>query len=128
MVGRSDRVLAHAGPDASGRILASRSFPLLFSEHVRALSAGDPGDQWPVYVAHVDIGRDAALTAARRGAGRTLGVLAVGTTAALAALFVTLQASRAAAALALRLPSIRRFVVAVDELIRDGLFGSPATA
>ena len=32
------------------------------------------------------------------------------------------------AALALRLPSIRRFVVAVDELIRDGLFGSPATA
>jgi len=102
IVDANDRVLAHAGPDASGRILASRSFPLLFSEHVRALSAGDSGDQWPVYVAHVDIGRDAALTAARRGAVRTLGFLAVGTTAALAALFVTLRASRAAAALALR--------------------------
>jgi len=102
IVDANDQVLAHAGPEASGRILASRSFPLLFSEHVRALSAGDPGDQWPIYVAHVDIGRDAALTVARRGAVRTLGFLAVGTTAALAALFVTLRASRAAAALALR--------------------------
>ena len=32
------------------------------------------------------------------------------------------------AALTLRLPPIRRFVTAVDELIRDGLFGSPARA
>jgi AcrR family transcriptional regulator len=32
------------------------------------------------------------------------------------------------AALALRLPPIRRFVVAMDELIREGLFGSPAAA
>jgi AcrR family transcriptional regulator len=32
------------------------------------------------------------------------------------------------AALTLRLPSIRRFVIAIDELIRDGLFGSPAEA
>jgi AcrR family transcriptional regulator len=31
-------------------------------------------------------------------------------------------------ALALRLPPIRRFVVAIDELIREGLFGSPAPA
>jgi AcrR family transcriptional regulator len=31
------------------------------------------------------------------------------------------------AALTLRLPSIRRFVIAVDDLIREGLFGSPAT-
>jgi AcrR family transcriptional regulator len=32
------------------------------------------------------------------------------------------------ATLALRLRPIRRFVVAMDELIREGLFGSPATA
>jgi hypothetical protein len=32
------------------------------------------------------------------------------------------------AALALRLPPIRRFVVEMDELIREGLFGGPATA
>jgi len=32
------------------------------------------------------------------------------------------------AALTLRLPPIRRFVIAMDELIRDGLFGSPAAA
>ena len=32
------------------------------------------------------------------------------------------------AALTLRLPPIRRFVIAFDELIREGLFGSPATA
>ena len=31
------------------------------------------------------------------------------------------------AALALRLPSIRRFVIGFDELIRQGLFGNPAT-
>ncbi len=31
------------------------------------------------------------------------------------------------AALALRLPPIRRFVTAFDELLREGLFGSPAT-
>jgi AcrR family transcriptional regulator len=30
------------------------------------------------------------------------------------------------AALTLRLPPIRRFVIAIDELIREGLFGSPA--
>ena len=102
IVDSNDQVVAHAGPSASGRILATRSFPVLFSENVRALSTGDPGDLWPIYVAHVDIGRDAALTAARRGAVRTLAFLAVGTTAALAALFATLRASRAAAALALR--------------------------
>jgi len=102
IVDADDHVVAHAGPAASGRILATRLFPLLFSENVRALSTRDPGDEWPVYVARVDIGRDAALTAARRSAIRTLGFLAVGTTAALAALFVTLRASRAAATLALR--------------------------
>jgi AcrR family transcriptional regulator len=32
------------------------------------------------------------------------------------------------AALTLRLPPIRRFVTALDELIREALFGSPATA
>jgi len=32
------------------------------------------------------------------------------------------------AALTLRLPPIRRFVMAIDELIREGLFGSPAAA
>lgn len=32
------------------------------------------------------------------------------------------------AALALRLPLVRRFVVEMDELIREGLFGSPAAA
>jgi AcrR family transcriptional regulator len=32
------------------------------------------------------------------------------------------------AALTLRLPSIRRFVLAMDELIREGLFGTPVTA
>jgi AcrR family transcriptional regulator len=32
------------------------------------------------------------------------------------------------AALTLRLPPIRRFVIAMDELIREGLFGSPAAA
>jgi AcrR family transcriptional regulator len=32
------------------------------------------------------------------------------------------------AALTLRLPPIRRFVIAIDELIREGLFGSPAAA
>jgi AcrR family transcriptional regulator len=32
------------------------------------------------------------------------------------------------AALTLRLPPIRRFVIAFDELIREGLFGSPAAA
>ena len=32
------------------------------------------------------------------------------------------------AALTLRLPSIRRFVLAIDELIREALFGSPADA
>jgi len=32
------------------------------------------------------------------------------------------------AALTLRLPPIRRFVLALDELIREGLFGSPAAA
>jgi AcrR family transcriptional regulator len=32
------------------------------------------------------------------------------------------------AALALRLPLVRRFVIAIDELIREGLFGSPAAA
>ena len=32
------------------------------------------------------------------------------------------------AALTLRLPSIRRFVMAFDQLIREGLFGSPAAA
>jgi AcrR family transcriptional regulator len=31
-------------------------------------------------------------------------------------------------ALTLRLPANRRFVIAMDELIRDGLFGSPAAA
>jgi len=99
---RDDVVVAHAGPSASGRILAARSFPLMFSENVRTVSTGDPSDEWPIYIARVDSGRDAALTAARRGSVRTLGFLAVGTTAALAALFVTLRASRAAATLALR--------------------------
>jgi AcrR family transcriptional regulator len=32
------------------------------------------------------------------------------------------------AALALRLSPVRRFVIAIDELIREGLFGSPAAA
>ena len=32
------------------------------------------------------------------------------------------------AALTLRLPPIRQFVIAIDELIREGLFGSPAAA
>jgi len=32
------------------------------------------------------------------------------------------------AAVTLRLPPIRRFVLSIDELIREGLFGSPATA
>jgi AcrR family transcriptional regulator len=32
------------------------------------------------------------------------------------------------AALTLRLPPVRRFVVAMDELIREGLFGNPAAA
>jgi AcrR family transcriptional regulator len=32
------------------------------------------------------------------------------------------------ATLTLRLPPIRRFVIEMDELIREGLFGSPATA
>jgi hypothetical protein len=32
------------------------------------------------------------------------------------------------AALALRLPPIRRFVVAMDELIQEALFGSPEAA
>lgn len=31
------------------------------------------------------------------------------------------------AALTLRLPPIRRFVISIDELIREGLFGSPAS-
>ena len=32
------------------------------------------------------------------------------------------------ASLTLRLPSVRRFVLGIDELIREGLFGSPAAA
>jgi AcrR family transcriptional regulator len=32
------------------------------------------------------------------------------------------------AALALRVPPVRRFLIAVDELVRDGLFGDPVTA
>jgi hypothetical protein len=32
------------------------------------------------------------------------------------------------ATLALRVPPVRRFVVAVDELVRDALFGNPASA
>jgi AcrR family transcriptional regulator len=47
------------------------------------------------------------------------------TTDALVALTEQLLPS---AALTLRLPPIRRFVVAMDELIREGLFGSPAAA
>ncbi len=46
------------------------------------------------------------------------------TTTALVALAQQLLPS---AALALRLPSIRRFVIGFDELIRQGLFGNPAT-
>ena len=47
------------------------------------------------------------------------------TTVALVALTQQLLPS---AALTLRLPPIRRFLVAMDDLIRDGLFGSPAAA
>jgi len=32
------------------------------------------------------------------------------------------------AALALRVPPVRRFVIAVDELMREALFGSPVPA
>jgi len=32
------------------------------------------------------------------------------------------------AALTLRVPPVRRFVIAVDELVRDALFGSPVPA
>jgi AcrR family transcriptional regulator len=46
-------------------------------------------------------------------------------TAALVALTEQLLPS---AALTLRLPPIRRFVIAIDELIREGLFGNAATA
>jgi signal transduction histidine kinase len=94
--------VAHAGPPASGQILASRSFPLLFSDNVRAVSGEDPTDKWPVYAARVDIGGDETLTAGRHGATRTLVFLALGTTAALAALLATVRANRAEAALASR--------------------------
>jgi AcrR family transcriptional regulator len=47
------------------------------------------------------------------------------TTDALVALTQQLLPS---AALTLRLPPIRRFVVAMDELLREGLFGGPVTA
>src|SRR6185369_129349 len=33
-----------------------------------------------------------------------------------------------AAALALRVPTVRKFVIAVDELVREALFGHPAAA
>ena len=46
-------------------------------------------------------------------------------TGALVALITQLLPS---AALTLRLPSIRRFVLAIDDLIREALFGSPAEA
>jgi len=47
------------------------------------------------------------------------------TTASLVALTRQLLPS---AALTLRLPPIRRFLMAMDDLIREGLFGSPAEA
>lgn len=46
-------------------------------------------------------------------------------TAALVSLFRQLLPS---AALALRVPPVRRFVIAVDELIREALFGNPVSA
>jgi len=47
---------------------------------------------------------------------------------ATAALVALTQQLLPSAALTLRLPPVRRFVVAVDELIREGLFGSPVAA
>ena len=47
---------------------------------------------------------------------------------ATAALVALVQQLLPSAALALRLPPIRRFLVAMDELIREGLFGSPVAA
>lgn len=44
------------------------------------------------------------------------------------ALLALTQQLLPSAALTLRLPPIRRFVMAMDELIREGLFGSPAAA
>ena len=46
---------------------------------------------------------------------------------ATAALVGLMQPILPSAALALRLPSIRRFVIALDGLLRDALFGEPAT-
>ena len=47
---------------------------------------------------------------------------------ATAALVALTQQLLPSAALSLRLPPIRRFVIAMDELIREGLFGSPIAA
>jgi len=44
------------------------------------------------------------------------------------ALLALTQQLLPSAALTLRLPPIRRFVMAMDELIREGLFGSPSLA
>ena len=46
---------------------------------------------------------------------------------ATAALVALIQQLLPSASLALRLPPIRRFVIGFDELIREGLFGNPAT-
>jgi AcrR family transcriptional regulator len=45
-----------------------------------------------------------------------------------AALVALVQQPLPSATLALRLPPIRRFVIGFDELIREALFGNPATA
>jgi AcrR family transcriptional regulator len=47
---------------------------------------------------------------------------------ATAALVVLTRQLLPSAALALRLPPVRRFVIGLDELIREGLFGNPAAA
>ena len=47
---------------------------------------------------------------------------------ATAALVSLTQQLLPSAALALRVPPVRRFVIAVDELVREALFGKPASA
>jgi signal transduction histidine kinase len=94
-------LVAETGPPSSGGPTVGHDFPLAFSTRA-VVSRFRLSKRLPLWQARVDVANDATLIAARRGTARTLGLLVVGVTATIGALLLTMRASRAAAALAIR--------------------------
>ena len=101
IVDEAGRLVSETGPAGSGVAAHARPFLLAFAD--RSVSSATTASlHVPSWTARVDVSSDTTLMTARRGATRTLALLALGGIWAIVALILTLKAGRASGRLANR--------------------------